>query len=69
MKVAWGELRRSRTHAVFVSPPPPDKVPKLPGDLEYLTHEPPKPMLPPLVRLAPVHTPFETIQPRQPSRQ
>jgi Fic family protein len=65
-----GELRRSQNwiggtrpgNAVFV-PPPPDKVPKLLGDLERFVHEPPKPVLPPLVRVALVHAQFETIHP------
>ena len=65
-----GELRRSQNwiggtrpgNAVFV-PPPPDKVPKLLGDLERFIHEPPKSVLPPLVRVALVHAQFETIHP------
>lgn len=65
-----GELRRSQNwiggtrpgNAVFV-PPPPEKVPELLGDLERFIHEPPKPVLPPLVRVALVHAQFETIHP------
>lgn len=65
-----GELRRSQNwiggtrpgNAVFV-PPPPDKVPKLLGDLERFIHVPSKPVLPPLVRVALVHAQFETIHP------
>jgi Fic family protein len=65
-----GELRRSQNwiggtrpgNAVFV-PSPPDKVPKLLGDLERFIHEPPKSVLPPLVRVALVHAQFETIHP------
>lgn len=65
-----GELRRSQNwiggtrpgNAVFV-PPPPEKVPGLLSDLERFIHEPPKPVLPPLVRVALVHAQFETIHP------
>lgn len=65
-----GELRRSQNwiggtrpgNAVFV-PPPPEEVPKLLGDLERFVHEPPQPVLPPLVRVALVHAQFETIHP------
>lgn len=65
-----GELRRSQNwiggtrpgNAVFV-PPPPEKVPELLSDLERFIHEPSKPTLPLLVRVALVHAQFETIHP------
>ncbi len=64
-----GELRRSQNwiggsrpgNAVFV-PPPADRVPALLADLEQFIHAP-RPMLPPLVRVALVHAQFETIHP------
>jgi Fic family protein len=64
-----GELRRSQNwiggsrpgKAEFV-PPPPGRVPALLADLERFIHQP-KPLLPPLVRIALVHVQFETIHP------
>ena len=65
-----GELRRSQNwiggtrpgNAVFV-PPPPERVPELLSALERFIHATPEGALPPLVRIALVHTQFETIHP------
>lgn len=64
-----GELRRSQNwiggtrpgNAVFV-PPPPERVPDLLADMERFIHDAPS-ELPPLVKVALIHTQFETIHP------
>lgn len=64
-----GELRRSQNwiggtrpgNATFV-PPPAERVPKLLTELERFIHKP-RPIHPPLVRVALAHAQFETIHP------